>query len=85
MKISACYIVKDEADELRRSLASVSAAADEIVVVSTAGDVYIAAAAAEYHAALYEFPWRDDFAAARNFALDGYSAACSARRRCAVL
>ena len=38
MKISACYIVKDEADDLRRSLASVAAAADEIVVVSTAGD-----------------------------------------------
>lgn len=69
MKISACYIVKDEADELRRSLSSVAAAADEIVVVSTAGDAQAAAVTAEYHAALYEFPWRNDFAAARNFAL----------------
>ena len=69
MKISACYIVKDEADELRRSLSSVAAAADEIVVASTAGDAQVAAVTAEYHAALYEFPWRNDFAAARNFAL----------------
>ena len=69
MKISACYIVKDEADELRRSLASIAAAADEIVVVSTAGDALVAAVAAEFHAALYEFPWRDDFAEARNVAL----------------
>ena len=69
MKISACYIVKDEADELRCSLSSVAAAADEIVVVSTAGDAQVAAVTAEYHAALYEFPWRNDFAAARNFAL----------------
>jgi len=69
MKISACYIVKDEADELRRSLASVAAAADEIVVVSTAGDAQVAVAAAEFHASLFEFPWRNDFSAARNFAL----------------
>ncbi|EKU71290.1 glycosyltransferase [Selenomonas sp. F0473] len=70
MKISACYIVKDEADDLRRSLASVAAAADEIVVVSTAGDANVAAAAGEFHTALYDFSWRDDFAAARNFALE---------------
>ena len=69
MRISACYIVKDEADALRRSLASVSPAADEIVVVSTAGDAAVAAAAADYHAACYEMPWRDDFSLARNYAL----------------
>lgn len=69
MKISACYIVKDESDELRRSLLSIASAADEIAVVSTVGDARVAAAAGEFHAALYEFPWRNDFAAARNFAL----------------
>ncbi|WP_308578491.1 glycosyltransferase [uncultured Selenomonas sp.] len=69
MKISACYIVKDEVDELRRSLSSIAPAADEIAVVSTAGDARVAAVAAEFHAGLYEFPWRNDFAAARNFAL----------------
>ena len=69
MKLSACYIVKDEVEELRRSLASVHAAADEIVVVATAGVARVAELAAEFHAALYEYPWQDDFAAARNEAL----------------
>ena len=69
MKISACYIVKDEADELRRSLASVAPAADEIVVVSTCGDTAVAAAVKDFHAALYDFAWQGDFARARNHAL----------------
>ena len=69
MKISACYIVKDEADELRRSLASVQRAADEIVIVSTAGAESIAEAASDFHAALYDFSWQDDFSCARNYAL----------------
>ena len=69
MKLSAGYSVKDEVEELRRSLASVHAAADEIVVVATAGAARVAELAAEFHAALYEYPWKDDFAAARNEAL----------------
>ena len=69
MKISACYIVRDEAEELRRSLASVRAAADEIVVVSTAGSRFVADAATEFHAHLYDFAWENNFANARNYAL----------------
>lgn len=69
MKISACYIVRDEARELRRSLRSVRAAADEIVVVSTAGSMAVASAAEEFGAHLYDFPWQNDFSVARNFAL----------------
>ena len=69
MKISACYIVKNETNELRRSLASVESAADEIIVVSTHGDTTVAQLAAEYNAALYEHAWQDDFALARNYAL----------------
>ena len=69
MKISACYIVKNETNELRRSLASVESAADEIIVVSTHGDTTVAQLAAEYNAALYEHAWQDDFALARNHAL----------------
>lgn len=69
MKISACYIVKNETNELRRSLASVESAADEIIVVSTHGDTTVAQLAAEYNAALYEHVWQDDFALARNYAL----------------
>ena len=69
MKISACYIVRNEAEELRRSLASVRAAADEIIVVSTAGSRSVADVAAEFHAHLYDFAWENNFANARNYAL----------------
>ena len=70
MRISACYIVKDEVRELRRSLASLREAIDEIVVVSTVGSAAVAAAAAAFGARLYEHPWQDDFSLARNYALD---------------
>lgn len=69
MRISACYIVKDEAHELRRSLASLRTAVDEIVVVSTAGNAAVVSAAAEFGARLCDFPWQDDFSLARNYAL----------------
>ena len=69
MKISACWIVKDEAEELRRSLASAASAADERIIVSTAGAPAVAAAAAAHHADLYNVVWQDDFSVARNEAL----------------
>ena len=69
MKISACYIAKDEAHELRRSLASLRDAADEIIVVSTAVDRGVAETAADFHAAVHDFVWQDDFSSARNAAL----------------
>ncbi|MGP1471061.1 MAG: glycosyltransferase [Schwartzia sp. (in: firmicutes)] len=70
VKISACVIVKDEEKNLPRWLDSVKRIAGEIVVVDTGssdGTVAIAEAAG---AKVYHFPWKDDFAAAKNFALD---------------
>ena len=69
MKISACYIVKDEADELRRSLRSLQDAVDEIIIVSTAACSAVAEAAANVGAEVYDFPWQNDFSLARNYAL----------------
>ena len=69
VKISACVIVKDEEKNLPRWLDSVKRIAEEIVVVDTGssdGTVAIAEAAG---AKVYHFPWIDDFAAAKNFAL----------------
>lgn len=70
MRLSACYIVKDETDEFERSLKSVSAAADEIIVVLTGGAAATAEVARKAGAVLYEFPWQNDFSLARNYALD---------------
>lgn len=69
MRISACYIVKDEAEELRRSLEGVKGQADEIIVVQTEKSQAVRQAAEQAGARLFYFAWQDDFAAARNFAL----------------
>ena len=69
MRISACYIVKDEAEELRRSLASVRAAVDEIIVVSTAGSPAVRDVCDLFSAEVHDFAWVNDFSLARNKAL----------------
>ena len=69
MRISACYIVKDEAEELRRSLASVRAAVDEIIVVLTAGSPAVRDVCAAFSTEVHDFAWANDFSLARNKAL----------------
>lgn len=69
MRISACYIVKDEAEELQCSLESVKGQADEIIVVQTVESQAVRQAAEQAGARLFYFAWQDDFSAARNFAL----------------
>ena len=68
--LSAAMIVRDEARHLDACLVSIRDLVDEIVVVDT-GSVDETCAIAEAHGArvLHE-PWRDDFAHARNVALD---------------
>jgi tetratricopeptide (TPR) repeat protein len=70
MNLALVMIVRDEARCLARCLASVSPVVDRMVVLdtgSTDGTVEIAAAAG---ARVGHFRWIDDFAAARNAALD---------------
>ncbi len=69
MKIVGCYIVKNEAAALQRSLASIKSQVDEVVVVDTGSTDHTIVAAQAAGARIYHFPWQDDFAAARNFAL----------------
>lgn len=69
MKISACYIVKDEAAELRHSLESIRGQVDEIILVQTAACPQVKAVGEEFGARILFFPWENDFAKARNFGL----------------
>lgn len=69
-KISACVIVKDEEKNLPRWLDSVKRIAEEIVVVDTGSTDATVAIAEAAGAKVYHFSWIDDFAAAKNFALD---------------
>lgn len=68
--ISLCMIVKNEEKFLPGCLESVQNLVDEIVIVDTGSTDSTAEIARKYHAKLYDFKWRDDFAAARNFALE---------------
>lgn len=59
-------IVKNEEDTLPRCLESVQGLVEEIVIVDTGSTDRTREVALAYTDKLYEFPWRDDFSAARN-------------------
>lgn len=68
--ISLCMIVKNEEAVLARCLDSVGDLADEIIVVDTGSTDRTIEIARSYTDRIFHFPWRDDFAAARNYAFD---------------
>ena len=70
MKISACVITKNEAENLPRWLASMRVFADEMIVVDTGSQDATTEIARAGGAKVYHFDWINDFAAAKNFALD---------------
>lgn len=69
-KLSLCAIVKDEAALLPRMLESVRGLVDEIVVADTGSTDGTREVARRFDAIVVEHPFRDDFSAARNAALD---------------
>jgi glycosyltransferase involved in cell wall biosynthesis len=69
LRLTAALIVRDEAAFLPECLASIRSLADEIVVVDTGSVDASREVAAAAGARLVDFPWKDDFSAARNEAL----------------
>ena len=67
--ISACMIVKNEAEHMAPCLASLEDLASEIIVVDTGSTDNTVEIATSLGAKVYHFPWIDDFAAARNESL----------------
>jgi tetratricopeptide (TPR) repeat protein len=68
MKLSFCAIVKNEAKNLGRCLASVKPYVDELIIVDTGSTDDTVAIAQQYGAKVSHFEWCNDFAAARNYA-----------------
>ena len=69
-QISLCMIVRNEAERLARCLESVRDLVDEMVVLDTGSTDETVAIAQSYGATVAAYPWNDDFAAARNAALE---------------
>jgi tetratricopeptide (TPR) repeat protein len=67
--ITLCMIVRDEESMLGACLASARPAVNDMVVVDTGSRDATRSIAAEAGARVFEFAWRDDFAAARNESL----------------
>lgn len=68
--ISLCMIVKNEEANLPRCLNSIKELADEIIIVDTGSTDRTKSIAAGYTDQIFDFVWKDDFAAARNYAFD---------------
>ena len=68
--LSACLIVKNEARYLGACLRSLTGLVDEIIVVDTGSTDTSRWIARRHGARVFDFEWIDDFAAARNRALD---------------
>jgi glycosyltransferase involved in cell wall biosynthesis len=69
LSLSLCMVVRNEASRIGPCLNAIKAIADEIVVVDTGSLDRTADIARIYGAQVYDHKWRQDFSAARNFAL----------------
>lgn len=70
VEISACVITKNEEKNIGRWLNCMRVAADEMIVVDTGSTDKTCELARAAGARLYHFAWRDDFAAAKNYAIE---------------
>jgi glycosyltransferase involved in cell wall biosynthesis/tetratricopeptide (TPR) repeat protein len=68
-KVSLCMIVKNEEANLGECLGSVADLVQEIIVVDTGSTDATMEIAARFGAKVFDFPWVDSFAAARNESL----------------
>ena len=66
--VSLCMIVRNEEQVLGRCLSCVKDFADEIIIVDTGSNDKTKEIASLFTDQIYDFPWIDDFAVARNFA-----------------
>ena len=65
--ISLCMIVKNEETHIARCLDSVAKLVEEIIIVDTGSTDRTVEIASGYTPNVYSYPWKDDFADARNY------------------
>ena len=69
ISVSLCMIVRDEEEVLGRCLESVKSTVDEMIIVDTGSQDRTKEIAVQYTDKIYDFKWKEDFSAARNFSL----------------
>lgn len=70
MKISACMITKNEGSNIARCIESYREIVDEVIIVDTGSTDDTVDIAKSYDAKVYFREWDNDFASAKNYALD---------------
>jgi tetratricopeptide (TPR) repeat protein len=70
VKLSAALIVRDEENHLGACLQSIAKLVDEIVIADTGSRDRTREIAFAHGARVLDYEWHDDFAAARNYAID---------------
>ena len=70
MRLSVCLLTRNQEDQIGAALRSVAGVVHECVVIDTGSADRTVAVAAEFGAKVIPFPWEDDFAAGRNFAVE---------------
>ncbi|SHK70226.1 Glycosyltransferase involved in cell wall bisynthesis [Selenomonas ruminantium] len=70
IKVSACVIVRNEAENLPRWLTCMKELANELVVVDTGSEDNTVALAEAAGARVFSFPWINDFGKAKNYAIE---------------
>ncbi|MSS63861.1 glycosyltransferase [Velocimicrobium porci] len=68
-KLSICIIMKNEASNLEKCLEKLKDLGDEIIVTDTGSTDGSREIAKKYTDKIFDFEWKNDFSAARNFAI----------------
>lgn len=69
LTISACVIVKNNEKDIKKWLDCVKHFSDEIIVIDTGSEDRTIDITQKAGATIYSFPWQDDFAKAKNYAI----------------
>jgi glycosyltransferase involved in cell wall biosynthesis len=75
--VSATLIVRNEEHHIGACLQSIAGLVDEVVVVDTGSYDRSREIAADHGARVFDYEWHDDFAAARNYAIDRAAGGCA--------
>ena len=70
IRISACVVMRDAEQDIAKCLESVQDSVDEMIIVDTGSQDRSVEIAKQFTDQVYFYEWKDDFSAAKNFALD---------------